>query len=215
MKFNILTLFKESIEPYIQSSILQKAIEKNLLEVDLINFRDFSNNKHKKVDDTPYGGGAGMVLQAQPIIDAIKEIKKTQPETYVIFPSPAGKTLNQDKLKELSKKPNITLICGRYEGIDQRAIDLVVDEEISLGEFILCGGELPSLCILEGVSRLLPGVLGNDESILEESYSKEIDGKKSHPVYTKPEVVEGLKVPDVLISGNHKKIKEWKKSNLR
>jgi tRNA (guanine37-N1)-methyltransferase len=172
------------------------------------------NNKHKKVDDTPYGGGAGMVLQAQPIYDCIKEIKKRDPDTYVIFPSPRGKTLTQSKIQDLANKHSITLICGRYEGLDQRAIDLCVDEEISLGDFILCGGELPSLCIVEGITRLLPEVLGNQESHQNESFGKNLEGKKKHPVYTKPEEFQGLKVPEVLLSGHHSKIEQWQQDHL-
>lgn len=213
--FNILTLFPESIQNYLNSSILKIAQEKDLVEYNLFNFREYSLNKHGKVDDTPYGGGAGMVLSPQPIFDCIQDIKKENPNTYVIFASPRGKTINQDKLSELSKKANITFICGRYEGLDQRAIDLCVDEEISLGDFILCGGELPSLCIIEGVTRLIPGVLGNQESHQNESFGENLDGKKKHAVYTKPEVFKDLKVPDVLLSGHHANIKKWQNKNLK
>lgn len=214
MKFNLLTLFPEAIENYLNSSILKIAQDKQAVEFELHDFREHADNKHKKVDDTPYGGGAGMVLQAQPIYDCIQTIKKQNPDTYVIFPSPRGQTLNQAKLQELTSKSSITLICGRYEGLDQRAIDLCVDEEISLGDFILCGGELPSLCIVEGVTRLLPEVLGNQESHQNESFGKNLDGKKKHPVYTKPEEFQGLKVPEVLLSGHHAKIEDWQKDNL-
>jgi len=215
MKFNLLTLFPEAIENYLNSSILKIAQDKKTAKFELHNFRDFADNKHKKVDDTPYGGGAGMVLQAQPIFDCIQSIKQKDPNTFVLFPSPRGKTLNQAKLQELANKPSITLICGRYEGLDQRAIDLCVDEEISLGDFILCGGELPSLCIVEGITRLLPEVLGNQESHQHESFGENLDGKKKHPVYTKPEEFQGLKVPEVLLSGHHAKINEWQNQNLK
>ena len=214
MKFNILSLFPEAIENYLNSSILKIAQEKQAVEFELHDFREYANNKHKKVDDTPYGGGAGMVLQAQPIYDCIKEIKQRDPDTYVIFPSPRGKTLTQSKIQDLANKHSITLICGRYEGLDQRAIDLCVDEEISLGDFILCGGELPSLCIVEGITRLLPEVLGNQESHQNESFGKNLEGKKKHPVYTKPEEFQGLKVPEVLLSGHHSKIEQWQQDNL-
>lgn len=214
MKFNILTLFPEAIENYLNSSILKISQEKKATEFELHDFREYANNKHNKVDDTPYGGGAGMVLQAQPIYDCIQAIKQKDPDTYVIFPSPRGKTLNQVKLKQLTGKSSITLICGRYEGLDQRAIDLCVDEEISLGDFILCGGELPSLCIVEGITRLLPDVLGNQESHENESFGVKLDGKKKHPVYTKPEEFQGLKVPEVLLSGHHANIDTWQKENL-
>ena len=214
MKFNILTLFPDAIVNYLNSSILKIAQEKKATEYELHDFREYADNKHKKVDDTPYGGGAGMVLQAQPIYDCIEAIKQKDPDTHVIFPSPRGKTLNQTKLQELAAKSSITLICGRYEGLDQRAIDLCVDEEISLGDFILCGGELPSLCIVEGITRLLPEVLGNQESHQNESFGKNLDGKKKHPVYTKPEEFQGLKVPEVLLSGHHANIETWQKENL-
>jgi tRNA (guanine37-N1)-methyltransferase len=214
MKFNILTLFPDAIVNYLNSSILKIAQEKKATEYELHDFREYADNKHKKVDDTPYGGGAGMVLQAQPIYDCIEAIKQKDPDTHVIFPSPRGKTLNQTKLQELAAKSSITLICGRYEGLDQRAIDLCVDEEISLGDFILCGGELPSLCIVEGITRLLPEVLGNQESHQNESFGKNLDGKKKHPIYTKPEEFQGLKVPEVLLSGHHANIETWQKENL-
>ena len=214
MKFNLLTLFPETIENYLNSSILKIAQKKKATEYELHDFREYADNKHKKVDDTPYGGGAGMVLQAQPIYDCIQAIKQKDPDTYVIFPSPRGKTLTQTKLQELAGKSSITLICGRYEGLDQRAIDLCVDEEISLGDFILCGGELPSLCIVEGITRLLPEVLGNQESHQNESFGDKLEGKKKHPVYTKPEEFQGLKVPEVLLSGHHANIETWQKENL-
>ncbi len=214
MKFNILSLFPEAIENYLNSSILKIAQDKQAAEFELHDFREYADNKHKKVDDTPYGGGAGMVLQAQPIYDCIQAIKQKEPDTYVIFPSPRGQTLNQAKLQELANKPSLTLICGRYEGLDQRAIDLCVDEEISLGNFILCGGELPSLCIVEGITRLLPEVLGNQESHQNESFGENLDGKKKHPVYTKPEEFQGLRVPEVLLSGHHAKIEDWQNKNL-
>ena len=215
MKIQILTLFPESIKHYLNSSMLKIAQEKDLVEFNLYNFRDYSSNKHNKVDDTPYGGGAGMVLSPQPVFDCIQEIKKQDPKTHVIFMSPRGSKLTQEKLIELSKKDNLTLICGRYEGLDQRVIDLCVDEEISIGDFILCGGEVPSLCVLEGVTRLIPGVLGNQESFENESFGKKLDGKKKHPVYTKPEIFEGLSVPEVLKSGHHKKIENWQNENLK
>ena len=214
MKFNLLTLFPETIENYLNSSILKIAQKKKATEYELHDFREYADNKHKKVDDTPYGGGAGMVLQAQPIYDCIQAIKQKDPDTYVIFPSPRGKTLTQTKLQELAGKSSITLICGRYEGLDQRAIDLCVDEEISLGDFILCGGELPSLCIVEGITRLLPEVLGNQESHQNESFGDKLEGNKKHPVYTKPEEFQGLKVPEVLLSGHHANIETWQKENL-
>ncbi len=214
MRFDILSLFPESIAPYFQSSILSLAAQKNLVEFHVHNFRDYAKNKHNKVDDTPYGGGPGMVLSPQPIYDCIQSIKQQNPRARVIFMSPRGQTLTQNKLHSLKAESGLIIIAGRYEGLDQRAIDLCVDEEISLGNFILCGGELPALCLVEGITRLIPRVLGNSASPIFESFSPEFDGKKKYPVYTKPEEFQGLKVPEVLLSGHHKNIEKWQKKNL-
>lgn len=204
MKFNILTLFPEMFEP-IKQSIIGKAVEKNIVEINLINIRDFSKDKHKKVDDTPYGGGAGMVMRADVVYDAYKSIKDSK--TKVIYLSPKGKTLNQKMVEKLSKEESLTLLCGHYEGIDQRVIDKIVDEEISIGDYVLTGGEIPAMVLIDSVSRYIPGVLSH-ESIKEESFS---NGLLEYPQYTRPEIFEGEKVPEILISGHHEKIEEWRK----
>lgn len=215
-RFDILTLFPNSINQYFQESILGKAIENKLIQVNLHDFREYTKDKHNKVDDTPYGGGAGMVLTPQPIYDCIQEVKKHN-TGKVIFLSPRGATFNQAKAESLSQTPSqsLIIICGRYEGLDQRAIDLVVDEEVSIGDYVLAGGEIGSLVLVESISRLLPGVLGKDESHQTDSFSEHLNGKKQHPIYTKPEEFMGLKVPEVLLSGHHAKIDEWKRNNLK
>ena len=204
MKFDVLTLFPEMFEP-VKQSIIGKAIEKNILEINLINIRDFSKDKHKKVDDTPYGGGAGMVMRADVIYDAYKSIANDK--SKVIFLSPQGKTLNQQKVEELSKEENLILICGHYEGIDQRVIDEIVDEEISIGDYVLTGGELPAMVLIDSVCRYVPGVLA-EESTKEESFSK---GLLEYPQYTRPETFNGKKVPEILLSGHHENIEKWRK----
>lgn len=181
MKFNVLTLFPEMFEP-LNKSILGRAKEKNLIEINLINIRDFSKNKHKKVDDTPYGGGAGMVIAPDVVYDAYTFLKKSQ--SKVIYLTPTGKTLNQKKVKDLAKEDELILLCGHYEGIDQRVIDEIVDEEISIGDYVLTGGELPAMVLIDSVSRYVDGVL-NKESIKEESFSNNV---LEYPQYTRPEV---------------------------
>lgn len=215
-RFDILTLFPDSISSYVQESILGKAIENKLIEVHFHDFRAFTTNKHKNVDDTPYGGGAGMVLQAQPIVDCIESIKPHN-QGPVIYLTPRGETFNQTQAETLSQNTNqsLIIICGRYEGLDQRAIDLVVDQEISIGDFVLAGGEIGSLILIESISRLVPGVLGKDESHQTDSFSDHLEGKRQHPLYTKPSEYRGMKVPEVLMSGNHAKIEQWKKDNLK
>lgn len=204
MKFNVLTLFPEMFEP-IKQSIIGKAVEKNIVEINLINIRDFSKDKHKKVDDTPYGGGAGMVMRPDIVYDAYKSIEDSK--TKVIYLSPQGKTLNQKMVEELSKEESLTLLCGHYEGIDQRVLDKIVDEEISIGDYVLTGGELPAMVLIDSVCRYIPEVL-SQESIKEESFS---DGLLEYPQYTRPEIFEGERVPEVLVSGHHENIDKWRK----
>ena len=203
MNFDILTLFPEMFEP-IKQSIIGRAEENNLIHINITNIRDFSKDKHNKVDDTPYGGGAGMVMRADVVYDAIKSVK--QPQSKVIYLSPQGKTLNQKMVQELSKEKHLILLCGHYEGIDQRVIDEVVDEEISIGDYVLTGGEIPAMVLIDTVSRYIDGVL-NKESILEESFSK---GLLEYPQYTRPEVFRGKRVPEILLSGHHENIKKWR-----
>ena len=204
MKFDVLTLFPEMFEA-IKQSIIGKAAEKNLININLINIRDFSKNKHKKVDDTPYGGGAGMVMQADVVYDAYKSIKDENAK--VIYLTPQGKVLNQKKVEELSKEEHLILLCGHYEGIDQRVLDKIVDEEISIGDYVLTGGEIPAMVLIDSVSRYVEGVLSED-SISEESFSQ---GILEYPQYTRPEIFEGMKVPEILQSGNHENIKKWRR----
>ena len=203
MKFDVLTLFPEMFSS-LNESIIGKAIEKGLIEVNLTNIRDFSKNKHKKVDDTPYGGGAGMVIRPDVVYDAYSSIKND--DAKVIYLSPQGSLLNQDKVKELSKEKHLILICGHYEGIDQRVLDEIVDEEISIGDYVLTGGELPAMVLIDSVSRYIEGVL-NEESVEEESFSNRL---LEYPQYTRPEEFRGEKVPEVLISGHHENIKKWR-----
>ena len=204
MKFDVLTLFPEMFEP-VKQSIIGRAKEKNLIDINLINIRDFSKNKHKKVDDTPYGGGAGMVMQADVVNDAYESIKDSNAK--VIYMSPQGKVLNQKKVEQLSKEEHLIILCGHYEGIDQRVIDKIVDEEISIGDYVLTGGEIPAMVLIDSVSRYVEGVLKED-SIKEESFS---NGLLEYPQYTRPEIFEGEKVPEILLSGHHENINKWRK----
>lgn len=203
MKFDVLTLFPESFEP-IKQSILGRALEKNLITLNLINIRDFSKDKHKKVDDTPYGGGAGMVIRPDVVYDAYKSIKDENAK--VIYMSPQGNVLNQKKVESLSKEKHLILLCGHYEGIDQRVIDEIVDEEISIGDYVLTGGEIPAMVLIDSVSRYVEGVL-TKESIKEESFSNNL---LEYPQYTRPETFLDKKVPEVLLSGHHENIRKWR-----
>lgn len=205
MKFDVLTLFPEMFTP-VKESILGRAQEKELIDINLINIRDFSKDKHKKVDDTPYGGGAGMVIRPDVVLDSYNSIKENE-NAKVIYMSPQGKVLNQQMVENLSKEQHLIILCGHYEGIDQRAIDKIVDEEISIGDYVLTGGEIPAMVLIDSVSRYIDGII-NKESIEEESFSK---GLLEYPQYTRPELFENEKVPDVLISGHHKNIEDWRK----
>ena len=204
MRFDVLTLFPEMFE-ILNESIIGRAKEKGLININLINIRDFSKNKHKKVDDTPYGGGAGMVIQPDVVYDAYKSINDEKAK--VIYMSPQGKKLDQKKVEELSKQKHLILLCGHYEGIDQRVIDKIVDEEISIGDYVLTGGELPAMVLIDSVSRYVEGVL-KDDSTKEESFSQ---GLLEYPQYTRPEVFENQQVPEVLLSGHHENIDRWRR----
>lgn len=209
MQFDVLTLFPEMFN-ILNESIIGRAKEKGLINVNLINIRDFSKNKHKKVDDTPYGGGAGMVIQPDVVYDAYKSVitnNEKSEKTRVIYMSPQGKKLDQQKVEELSKQEHLILLCGHYEGIDQRVLDSIVDEEISIGDYVLTGGELPAMVLIDSVSRYVEGVL-KDGSTTEESFSQ---GLLEYPQYTRPEVFEGQQVPEVLRSGNHQMIDKWRR----
>ena len=204
MKFDVLTLFPEMFE-YINQSIIGRAMKKDLISVNLIDIREFSKDKHKKVDDTPYGGGAGMVIKPNVVYDAYKSVET--PKSKVIYMSPQGKVLNQKKVQELSSEEHLILLCGHYEGIDQRVLDEIVDEEISIGDYVLTGGELPAMVLIDAVSRYVNGVI-NKESTEEESFS---NGLLEYPQYTRPEVFLDKKVPEVLLSGHHENIRKWRK----
>ena len=204
MRFDILTLFPNMFD-ILNESILGRAQEKNLININVVNIRDFSKDKHNKVDDTPYGGGAGMVMRADVVYDCYNSVKTD--DSKVIYLSPQGKTLDQDKVKELSKEKHLILLCGHYEGIDQRVIDEIFDEEISIGDYVLTGGELPAMVLIDSVSRYVEGVL-NKESIQEESFT---DNLLEYPQYTRPEVFLGKKVPEVLLTGHHQNIEKWRK----
>ena len=208
MTFNSMTLFPEIISAYVKESIIKNAIENKIIEVNIYNIRDYSKNKHKKVDDYPYGGGGGMLMTPQPIYDCYMDIKKNNSNTKLLYFSPKGKTLNNDMSYEYAKLDNISLLCGHYEGIDQRIVDMIVDEEISIGDYVLTGGELASLVFLDSVSRKIEGVLSSNENVSDESFENSL---LEYPQYTRPYDFMGVKVPDILISGNHKKINDWRK----
>lgn len=203
MKIDILTLFPEMFEP-LKCSILGRAQQNNLIEINLTNIRDFSTDKHKKVDDTPFGGGAGMVMTCQPLFDAINSVKTENAK--IIYMSPKGETLNQKMVVCLSKVEHLVIVCGHYEGIDERIIQHFDMQEISIGDYVLTGGELPAMVLVDSVSRYIDGVL-SEGSTSEESFS---NGLLEYPQYTKPRVYAGLEVPEVLISGNHQEIAKWK-----
>ena len=210
MRFHIMTLFPEIFNSYFGESIMKRAIEKGIIEVFVYNIRDFSANKHKKVDDYPFGGGAGMLMAPQPIYDTYKHIVDTHniENPRVIYLTPKGKTLKQGIVKGFSKEEDIILLCGHYEGIDQRIIDLIVTDEISIGDYVLTGGELPALILVDAIARLIPGVLNQNESFEDESFENDL---LEYPHYTRPREFMGLNVPDVLLSGNHQKIEAWRK----
>lgn len=203
MKYNILTLFPEMFTA-LNESILKRAKEEGLIDINILNIRDFSHNKHNHVDDTPYGGGAGMVIKPDVLKRTLDNVEK---DTHVIYLSPKGKMFNNEMAKELSKKENITFIAGHYEGIDERFIQKYVDEEISIGDYILSGGEIPCMVLIDAISRHITGVI-SDESLKEESFE---NGFLEYSQYTKPEIFEDMKVPEVLLSGHHKKIEEFRR----
>ena len=204
MRIDILTLFPESFS-YLNSSILKRAQENGLIEINLVDIRDFSSDKHKKCDDYPFGGGAGMLMSAQPIYDAIKSVQDDN--SFIVFPSPSGEKFNVDIAKELSKKEHLIFICGHYEGIDQRIIDIFSPLELSIGDYVLTGGELPTMVIVDCLSRFIDGVISR-ESLLEESFSS---NNLEYPQYTRPADFKGYKVPEVLLSGNHAEIERYRK----
>lgn len=205
MKIDILTIFPEMFAP-LQTSLIGKATEKQLVEINIINIRDFSKEKHHKTDDYPYSGGDGMIMTPQPLYDAIMSVKDD--EAYVVYLSPKGRVLTQDVVKDMSQKHNhLVLVCGHYEGIDERVISLCVDEQISIGDYVLTGGELPAMVLTDAILRYVPNVLHSETSVVDESFS---DNLLEYPQYTRPREFMGLSVPDVLLNGNHKEIEKWK-----
>jgi tRNA (guanine37-N1)-methyltransferase len=251
MKFTVLTLFPDMFECFKRDSIIGRAVEDELIDIKLVNIRDFGLGKHSQVDDTPYGGGAGMLMRCDVLFSVFddvqkrllieagvphnfpmlrqrlrrtsqfsifnfqKECKKQGKKVCRVFLTPQGERLTQKKVEELSEYDELVLLCGRYEGVDQRVRDELIDEEISVGDFVLTGGELPAMMVMDSVSRLVPGVLGKEESHQEDSFSAAFDGKKEYPHYTKPAEYEGLKVPEVLLSGDHAEIEKWRRAHLR
>ncbi len=206
MRFDVLTLFPDMIIDYCSQSIIRRAIESQVIFINTVNPRDYTEDKHKKVDDTPYGGGAGMVLMAQPYIDAYESVQKFE-KTKTIMLSPQGQPLNDKKVNELAQYEQLILLCGHYEGFDERIRDIIQPEEISIGDFVLTGGELPALCLIDSVSRKIDGTLGKIESAEDDSFS---NGLLEYPHYTKPREYRGLKVPEVLLNGNHAEIEKFR-----
>ena len=212
IKIDVITIFPNIFDNFTNFGVIKEGINKKLCELTIYNLREFTEDKHKKVDDRPYGGGAGMVFMVQPMDSAVRHIKEKNDVLKInlqktILLTPSGDKLKQNTLKYLSGMENLILICGRYEGVDERIKDLVVDMEISIGDFILTGGEIPAMVLIDGVIRLLEGVVGKEESLINESFENNL---LDYPQYTRPDLYKGLKVPDVLISGNHSKIKKWR-----
>lgn len=209
IRFDVLTLFPEMFSGFLHSSIIKKAHEKGLIETKLINFRDYATDKHHTVDDTPYGGGGGMVLKPEPIFNAIDDLLADADEhPQILLMSPQGKPFTQKKAEELAKHSHLIFLCGHYEGYDERIRQHLVTEEISIGDYVLTGGELPAMVIMDSVSRFVPGVLGNESSAVTDSFST---GLLEYPQYTRPAEFRGLRVPDVLLSGHHARIEQWRR----
>ena len=211
MKFDILTLFPNMFSSPLRESILGKAIEKGLIEIRTINIRDFTSDKHQVVDDTPYGGGQGMVMKVEPIARAIESVKAQNPSAWTVYLTPQGKPLHQDLARRLSTQPHLILLCGRYEGVDERVRGSFVDEEISIGDYVLTGGELAAMVVIDAVSRFIPGVLGSDRSAQEDSFYNSL---LEYPQYTRPPNFRGHCVPEVLLSGNHSAISLWRRKEV-
>lgn len=208
LDFYILTLFPEMINQTLSHSIIGRAVKDGIIDIDAVDIRDFSKDKHRHVDDYPYGGGAGMVMQSQPIYDAYSNVKSKAGDMRVVYMTPQGRKFDQRIAEELSKERNLMLLCGHYEGIDERVIEEIVTDEISIGDFVLTGGELAAMSVIDAVARLIPGVLNKEESFENESFS---DGLLEYPQYTRPPVFMGNAVPDVLLSGHHANIDKWRR----
>lgn len=206
LEFNIITIFPEMFKSPLNESILKKAREKNLVKIQILNLRDFADGKHRVTDDYPYGGGVGMLMKPEPIVKAIEAVKAEKPNSKVILMTPQGKTMNHDYAKKLSKEQSWIVVCGRYEGVDERVRQYFVDEEISIGDFILTGGEIPAMALIDVLVRYIPGVIGGKGAVENDSFANSL---LEYPQYTRPANFRGLKVPEVLLSGNEKNIQEW------
>lgn len=207
MKFHVLTLFPEMITGAMSASIIGKAMERGQIALEAVNIRDYTLDKHKKVDDYTYGGGAGMLMAAQPVYDAYKAVVSEGKKPRTIYVTPQGPTFNQEMAKELAQEEELVILCGHYEGIDERVLEEIVTDYISIGDYVLTGGELPAMVMIDAISRFVPGVLNNDESAMTESFH---EGLLEYPQYTRPAVWMGKEVPPVLLSGDHKKVEEWR-----
>ena len=208
MRFDVMTLFPDMIRAVTGESIIGRAAQKGIIDINAVNIRDYANNKHNRVDDYPYGGGFGMVMQCKPIYDCFCDITKgCDKKPHTVFMSPKGAVLTQKKAVELSKLDRLVILCGHYEGVDQRVLDTIVDEEISVGDYVLTGGELPACILIDCVSRMIDGVLADSEAFENESH---YSGLLEHPQYTRPEQWNGMRVPDILLSGHHANIEKWK-----
>jgi len=206
MKFYVLTLFPKMIEGFVSESIIGRAKENNIVDVECINIRDFTENKHKKVDDYPYGGGAGMVMQAPPVYNAYESLQKDK-KVRVVFVTPSGKTFTQNMAKEFASQEELIILCGHYEGVDERVLEEIVTDEISIGDYVLTGGEIPACVLIDAIARLIPGVLNKEESFENESFENNL---LEYPQYTRPPVFMGREVPEVLLSGHHKNVAKWR-----
>ena len=217
MKCEVITLFPELFAAFQQESIIGRAVEDGKVEMEMVPLRNFGLGPHRQVDDTPYGGGDGMLLMCEPIFSAFESIGRAQPDPKVrrVFLTPQGETLTQKTAQRLSEYETLVFLCGRYEGVDQRVRETLIDEEISIGDYVLTGGELPAMVVMDSVIRLLPGVLGKEGSHQFDSFSEAFEGKKEYPHYTKPAEFRGMKVPDVLMSGHHGEIEAWRKQHLK
>ena len=210
MRIDIMTLFPEMCEAVLSESIIGRARERGFVDIHCVNIRDFTADKHNRVDDAPYGGGMGMLMQAQPIYDCYQSLcENAEERPHLVYMSPQGQTLTQEKVKSLAQIPHLVLLCGHYEGVDERILDEIVDEEISIGDYVLTGGELPAMVLADAVCRMLDGVLPNDEA---KSLESHYNGLLEYPQYTRPEIYEGKKVPEVLLSGHHARIQTWRKA---
>ncbi len=209
MRIDIITLFPEMFEPVLNESIIGRAQKSGALQINCHQLRDYAFDKHRRVDDTPYGGGMGMLMKAEPIALCFEDIcRQTGTKPYFVYMSPQGKTLNQKRIKELSQIENICILCGHYEGVDQRLLDAFIDEEISIGDYVLTGGEIPAMVFADALSRMVPGVLSNNECFMEESH---FNGFLEYPQYTKPSVWRNMEVPEVLMSGHHANVEKWRR----